>query len=98
MKLADLRRMAIRRQTRIHFPLRNGLECIITEHGVAQVEALKSVPDFNLEEELASAARFLLDPIATGKKNPPKPQSIGREELAGMTSSPAVESAAHDDD
>ena len=53
MKLGDLRKLAIRRQTRIRFPLANGLECVVNEHGVAQVPALNSIPDFNLERELA---------------------------------------------
>ena len=100
MKLVDLRKLAIRRQTRIHFALRNGQECIITEHGVAQVAALRGVPDFNLEEELESAANFLLDPVVTGKKNPPpKPQAIGREDLAVMAAAGATpEAPAHDDE
>ena len=61
MKLADLRRLSIRKQLRIHFRLRNGMECVISEHGIAQVPALKGVPDFNLEEELTAAGEFLLD-------------------------------------
>ena len=98
MTLADLRKVAIRRQTRIRFALRNGMECVISEHGVAQVTALKGVPDFNLEEELAAAANFLLDPVAIGKKAP-LPRSIGREELAGMaTAAPSAEAPAHDDE
>jgi hypothetical protein len=97
--LADLRKLAIRRQTRIRFPLRNGMECVITEHGIAEVPALKGVPDFNLEEELVSVTGFLLDPIPSGKKNQPlKPVSIPREELAGMAVSSAPEASAHEDD
>ena len=102
MKLADLRKLAIRRQTRIRFPLRNGLECVVTEHGVAQVLQFKGIPDFNLEEELAAAAVFTLDPITTGKKNQAAPAgtSLTREELAGMTSSGTspAEAPAHEDD
>jgi hypothetical protein len=100
VKLADLRKLAIRRQTRIHFALRNGMECVITEHGVAQVAALKTVPDFNLEEELAVAASFSLDPLPTSKKNQPaRPQTVGREEMAALAASgPVAEAPAHDDD
>jgi hypothetical protein len=109
VKLADLRKLAIRRQTRIRFRLRNGQECVITEHGVAQVAALRGIPDFNLEEELASAASFLLDPVvATGKKGPkgppPGPEGahkgtpVGREELAGMASGGSAADAPHEDD
>ena len=85
MKLADLRRLSIRSQARIHFKLRNGMECVVTEHGIAQVPSWKGIPDFNLEEELAGAGEFLLEPAAPEKKSAkmqPKPQSLTRAELA----------------
>jgi hypothetical protein len=107
MKLADLRRFAIRRQTRIRFRLRNGMECVITEHGVAQVAALKGVPEFNLEEELASAASFLLDPVVAvapkpvsrGLKHAAEGSPVGRDELIAMTAGGgAAETPTHEDD
>jgi hypothetical protein len=79
VKLADLRKLSIRRQIRIRFPLRNGMECVVNEHGVAQVPALRSIPDFNLEEELATASTFMLEPVAPGSA-----RQIAREELDGM--------------
>jgi hypothetical protein len=88
MKLADLRKLSIRKQLRIRFRLQNGMECVITEHGVAQVPALKGIPDFNLEQELVSAGQFLLEPaVIADKKNAPKSRSVGREELSQMTAS-----------
>jgi hypothetical protein len=104
VKLADLRKLAIRRQTRIHFNLRNGMECVITEHGVAQVPTLKAVPDFNLEEELAAASSFQLDPVTAGKKNQgakgaPVCVSVGRDELTAMASGgPASEATPHEEE
>lgn len=100
MKLADLRKLSIRKQVRIHFRLRNGMECVITEHGIAQIPELKSIPDFNLEEELVSAGQFLLEPvIVTGKKNAAPPRSLGREELSQMTGSgPAAAHDEHEDE
>jgi hypothetical protein len=107
MKLVDLRKLAIRRQTRIRFGLRNGLECVITEHGVAQVEGLKGVPDFNLEEELASAASFILDPVtpavapkaaARGSKRTAEVSPVGRDELAAMTGGPSAADPIHEED
>jgi len=102
MKLVDLRKLAIRRQTRIRFPLRNGMECVITEQGVAQVPALKGVPDFNLEEELTAASSFLLDPAggaAAAKKNPARPRAIGREELAVLAGAgESQEPGAHEEE
>jgi hypothetical protein len=96
MTLADLRKLSIKKQIRIRFSLQNGMECVITEHGVAQIPELKGIPDFNLEQELASAGKFVLEPVVVAeKKSANKPRSIGREELAQMTvSGPA---AAHDD-
>ena len=98
MKLADLRKFAIRREFRIRFALRNGMECVVDEHGVARVPALKGVPDFDLEVELASASEFVLEP-AVFAKDSPKPRTARRDELAAMTTaSPSAAPAAHDDE
>jgi hypothetical protein len=88
MTLGDLRKLSIRQQVQIRFRIREGMECVITEHGIAQVPGLKSVPTFNLEEELAGAAEFLVEPAAPparkGEKRAPAPRRIAREELARM--------------
>ena len=81
MKLVELRKLSIQKQSKIHFRLRNGMECIVSERGIAHVPALKGIPDFNLEEELAAASEFLLEPVAvpdkkSDKKSPPRPRSI----------------------
>jgi hypothetical protein len=91
VKLSDIRRLAIKQQLKIHYRLRNGMECIVTEQGIAQVPALKSVPDFNLEEELAVAGEFLLEPAM-----PLPPRKIGRDELAAMTGDSGTPVAAHE--
>jgi len=101
MTLADVRRFTIRKQSQIRFRLRNGMECVVTEHGMAQVPALKAVPDFNLEEELGQASEFLLESaVAPDKKSPVKPQSLKREELARLVASGpgAAASPEHDED
>lgn len=100
MKLADLRKLSIRKQLKIRFRLQNGMECVITEHGIAQVPELKGIPDFNLEQELLSAGQFLLEPAAIpDKKNPPKPRSVGREELAGLAvAGPTAAPDEHEDE
>jgi hypothetical protein len=96
MKLADLRKLSIRKQLRIRFRLQNGMECVITEHGIAQVPELKGIPDFNLERELVSAGQFLLEPaVVADRKNVPKTRTVGREELSLLTASGPA--AAHDD-
>ena len=89
MKLADLRKLAIRRQFRIRFPLRNGMECVVNQRGVARVPALNGIPDFNLEEELSSALphsgskRFQLRDEALGVT------LHGRSSAAGLCRPPA---------
>jgi len=96
MTLTDLRKLSIKQQFRIHFRLGNGMECIVTEHGVAQVPSLKSVPNFNLETELASAGEFLLEPAApSSSKDSPRPRTVRRDELDAMTQASAVPAAAH---
>ena len=98
MTLADLKKLSIKQQYRIRFVLPSGMECVITQHGIAQVPALKSVPDFNLEQDLASVGEFLLEPaVVSDKKNAPKSRTVGREELAAMTNAGGVVAHAHDD-
>jgi hypothetical protein len=100
MKLADLRRYSIRKQFTIRFRLRNGMECVVSDTGIAEVPALKAPPDFNLEEELVSATEFLLEPSAPmDKKTAVKPRSITRDELTALlSSSPAAGPAPDHDD
>ena len=91
MTLADLRRFTIRKQSSIRFRLRNGMECVVTENGMAQVPALKAVPDFNLEEELGAATEFLLESgVPSDKRNPVKQQSLKREDLARLVAAGPV--------
>jgi len=97
MKLGDLRRFAIRRQTRIRFPLTGGLECVVTEQGVAQVPGLKRVADFNLEAELAGAQNFQLDALPADAKTPIRTRVVRREELAALTTG-AAGAEVHDHD
>jgi hypothetical protein len=110
MTLVDLRKFTIRKQFRVRFPLQNGMECVIDEHGVAHVPALQSIPDFNLEQELVGARQFVLEPLgALGAnsagvmnapknppKNAPKPRSVTREELETLAMATPVGAAAQD--
>ena len=80
MKLGDLRKFAIRQQTRIRFSLANGLECVVNE----------SIPDFNLEQELAAAQQFHLDALTADPKTPIKTRALRREDLAALTGGAAT--------
>ena len=69
MTLVDVRKLAIRKQSKIRFALRNGMECIISEDGIARVPTLKSVPDFNLEQEFAAATDFFVEAAVPDRKS-----------------------------
>jgi hypothetical protein len=97
MRLADVRRLAIRRGARLAFRLSSGLECVIDEHGVARVPGLAGPPGFSLEEELSKAERFTLEPAnAEGKKGKPAPQSLARQELEALAVEKGRAAAAQD--
>src|SRR5438034_1403626 len=52
----------------IRFSLPNGMECVLNEHGIAEVPAMRAAGDFNLEEELGRAAQFTLEPVLQAKE------------------------------
>jgi hypothetical protein len=100
MKLAELRKLAIRQQVKIRFGLRNGMECVVGEDGVARVPALQSPPDFSLEQELAEAASFALEPIVpAGQKNASKwkPRTLDRAEMSAMAAESPAAVGVHDE-
>jgi hypothetical protein len=100
MTLVDLRKLAIRKQSKIRFVLRNGMECVISEDGIARVPALQSVPDFNLEQELAAATAFVVEAgVPGGMKSPakPRPMPLGRAALTAMALDSRGAVGSHDE-
>ena len=95
MKLADLRRVAVKKNLRIRFLLPNGLECLLDEHGVARVPELRATADFNLESQLAGIERFTVETPGPSK-GPAHPETLTREQLAALAG--AAPGAAHDDE
>ena len=89
MKLTELRRLTIRKQLRIRCQLPNGMECVIDEHGLAQVPGLKTIPDFSLQDVIESVQRFRIEPVS-GEK----PHDATREALAKLAASVAPGAAA----
>ena len=85
MKLVDIRKLTIKKHMRVSFPLPNGMECVIDEHGLSKVPRLNAPPDFNLEAELARATRFILEPVLTEeeqrRQKKSAAQTLSREEL-----------------
>jgi len=99
MKLADLRKVTVKKHLRIRFTLSNGMECIVNEHGVARIPALRAVPTFNLEDELAGVRQFLVEPAGLDAKDKtkPKPRPYTRDEMAAFATAGAPAAAAHDE-
>jgi len=98
MKLADLRKLSIRKNLKIRFQLSNGLECVVTEHGLAQIPALARTPDFNVEQELAAVSRFLIEPAVVSKKAPAVPRAVDAQELTAMLGSSPATATEHEED
>jgi hypothetical protein len=97
MTLVDLRKLAIRKRSQIRFELRNGMQCVINETGVARVRDLKAIPEFNLEEELGVATQFVVEAVTPEGSKPAKakPVVMSRDEIVAELAPAAV--AAHDD-
>lgn len=89
MKLTDLRRLTIRKQLRIRCQLPNGMECVIDEHGLAQIPGLKSIPDFNIQDSIEGVERFRIESL-TGDR----PRDARREDLVKLVASIAPGQAA----
>jgi len=101
MKLADVRKLAIKQRSRIHFAIAGGLECVVTEHGIAQVPGLREVPRFNLETELAASREFRLEPVAVQERNrPSQARTLTRQEVEAMLGpvTAAASAAEHEEE
>jgi hypothetical protein len=98
MKLADLRKLSVRQNLKIRFQLLNGLECIITEQGVARIPALSRAPDFNLEQELVSIQEFVLEPATAERKSSAAPKRLRREEMESLVAPNSASSGADHED
>jgi hypothetical protein len=99
MKLADLRKLSVRQNLKIRFQLPNGLECVITEQGVARIPALSRAPDFNLEQELVSIGEFVLEAAPLGgRKASDPPRRLRREELESLVAPKPAAGADHEED
>ena len=96
MKLSDIRKMAIRQQTRVRFHLGDGSECLVDEHGLARIPGLREIPGFNLEQELVPVSEFRLE-SASPSKIPVPVRMVSRAELEKLVSSQPSAAATADD-
>jgi len=99
MTLADLRKLSIKRETRIRFAVTGGLECVITERGIAHVPGLRGVPEFNLESELGAAREFFFEPAQqTDRKHAAASRALTRAEVAQLLGPASATAAEHEDE
>lgn len=93
MNLLDLRRYAIRRRTRIRFPIADGVECEVNEQGVVKLPAVHGVTGLNAENSLVSVEQFVLEPADGGSKQ----QKLTREKLEALVGeAPKAEKAVEE--
>jgi hypothetical protein len=101
MNLSDLRKVTVKKHLRIRFAISNGMECIVNEHGIAQVPALRAVPSFNLEDELVRVQTFVVEAAGGRDKDKDKGKtavrSYTREQMAALAQAGAVAGSAHDE-
>jgi hypothetical protein len=92
MRLSDLRRVAVKKQVRIGFPLSNGMQCVVDESGVSRVPGLTAAPEFNLEAELGNASKFSVEQTTVGARK----ENLDRAGLEALiaASGPAVQAHA----
>lgn len=100
MKLQDLRKFAIHQQTRIKFNFGDSLQCIVDEHGIAKVPSpnVATAPSFNLEQELAGAHQFSLEPVVVGTSRTRTISRADLQSLLGASSTSASPDQHHDDE
>ena len=97
MRLADLRKVTVKKNLRIRFLLPNGMECMVNEHGLAQVPALRSVPDFNLEDEFARVDSFTIELVSVDKRSPnTRAETLSRTQLEALAV-PSAGDSGHDE-
>lgn len=100
MKLAELKKLAIRKQMRIRFAV-DSAEALIDEHGIARVPSLRNVPAFNLDEVLGSVTQFKVETLGADGKSKGA-QTAKPEELVKLLASlhptgPAKPADDHDE-
>jgi len=88
MKLTDVRKMAIRQQTRVRFRLSDGTECVVNEDGIARMPGIRDVPQLNLEDEFSQATEVQLETPGNATKT--SVRTVSRAELERLVSNQPV--------
>jgi len=100
MTLAEVKKLAIRRQVRIRFSLES-TEALIDEHGIAKVPGLQNVPAFNLDHALGNVTQFKLELLGPDGKAKSIQNAKGEEVakmIAGLSAADAAKATDDHDD
>jgi predicted FMN-binding regulatory protein PaiB len=100
MTLAELKKLAIRRQVRIRFAVES-TEALIDEHGIAKVPGLQNVPTFNLDHALGTVAQFRLELLGPDGKAKSVQNANGQEVakmIAGLSAAGAAKATDDHDE
>ena len=85
-----MRQYAIRKGVRVVFRVEPAGDCLVDEHGLVKVPALKAVPSFNVESLLSSVDQFALETPG----DPPRRQKLSRAEIEALLGPAAPGQAA----
>ncbi len=88
--------MAIRQQTRVHFRLSDGRDCVVKEDGIARIPGIHDIPVLNLEDEFALVDEVRLEVLGDPAKAVLR--SVRRAELERLVASgPEAAADEHDE-
>lgn len=93
VRLADLRRYAIFNRTAILYRDPNGRQARVNRKGIIEIPAVAGAPPYNIEEVLAVAEEFSLEP--EGPKA--QPRRLTRPQMAGLLASAAPAAASKEE-
>lgn len=93
MTLQDLRRYAIRNKARVRFQVEPAGDCLVDEHGLVKIPALRKAAGFDVGALLDSVEQFVVDPVQEASQ----PKKLSRQELQALLGEPPKAEQTHED-
>jgi hypothetical protein len=93
MTLQDLRRYAIRNRVRVRFHVEPAGDCLVDEHGLLKIPALRGAANFDVGALLDSVDQFVLDPV----QDAAKPKKLSKTELQALLGEPPKAEQSHEE-
>lgn len=94
MKLNDLRRYAVQKRTPVTYRDAEGRTARVNSKGVAEIPGLKGRPPYKVDDVLAAAEEFLLEP----EESKAPSRKVNRQKMAELISQLSPAAAAHQDE